>query len=111
MWESMPNVHKYIKTCEISIDAATKDTYENKTRIGGNWDTLINNLKYINTIKTLNSIKTSFVVQYSNYNEMAEFYKVIRNIFGIRASIYFGRIINWGTFSEDVFVSKQICTE
>jgi MoaA/NifB/PqqE/SkfB family radical SAM enzyme len=108
MWESMPNVHKYIKTCEISIDAATKYTYENKTRIGGNWDTLINNLKYINTIKTLNSIKTSFVVQDSNYNEMGEFYKVIRNIFGIRASIYFGRITNWGTFSEDEFLSKQI---
>ena len=108
MWESMPNVHKYIKTCEISIDAATKDTYENKTRIGGNWDTLINNLKYINTIKTLNSIKTSFVVQDSNYKEMSEFNNMIQNIFGIRAQIYFSRIINWGTFSEDEFLTKQI---
>ena len=23
MWESMPNIHKYVKTCEISIDAGT----------------------------------------------------------------------------------------
>ena len=33
MWDSMPNVHKYVKSCEISIDAGTKDTYENKTRL------------------------------------------------------------------------------
>ena len=44
MWDSMPNVHKYVKSCEISIDAGTKDTYENKTRLGGNWENLMNNL-------------------------------------------------------------------
>ena len=43
MWDSMPNVHKYVHTCEISIDAGTKDTYENKTRLGGNWENLMNN--------------------------------------------------------------------
>jgi organic radical activating enzyme len=46
MWESMTKVHKYVKTCEISIDAAIKDTYENKVRVGGNWDELIENLKF-----------------------------------------------------------------
>ena len=50
MWDSMPNIHKYVKSCEISIDAGTKDTYENKTRLGGNWENLLNNLKFISTL-------------------------------------------------------------
>ena len=66
MWDSMPNIHKYVKSCEISIDAGTKETYENKTRIGGNWDNLLSNLKFISEIKTLGIIKTSFVVQDTN---------------------------------------------
>jgi MoaA/NifB/PqqE/SkfB family radical SAM enzyme len=108
MWESMPNVHKYIKTCEISIDAGTKDTYENRTRLGGNWNTLIENLKFINTIPKLKTIKTSFVVQDTNYMEMSEFYNIIRNIFGVKSQIFFGKITNWGTYSDSEFVVKKI---
>ena len=41
------NIHRFVKSCEISIDGGTKDTYENKTRINGKWDELIDNLKFI----------------------------------------------------------------
>jgi MoaA/NifB/PqqE/SkfB family radical SAM enzyme len=108
MWESMPNVQKYINSCEISIDAGTKDTYENKTRIGGNWDNLINNLKFINTIPTLNTIKTSFVVQDSNYMEIELFYNLMYSIFGKKVNVFFGKITNWGTFSDSEFKLKQV---
>ena len=103
MWNSMPNIHKYVKTCEISIDAGTKETYENVTRLGGNWDNLINNLKFINTIKSLKSIKVSFVVQSGNYKEMCIFADLMYSIFGDKVSIFFGRITNWGTFTENEF--------
>jgi MoaA/NifB/PqqE/SkfB family radical SAM enzyme len=108
MWDSMPNIHKYVKSCEISIDAGTKDTYENKTRIGGEWEVLIDNLKFITTIPTLTSIKTSFVVQDSNYMEMEEFYNIMYGIFGSRVSVFFGKITNWGTFSEGEYMMKKI---
>jgi organic radical activating enzyme len=111
MWESMSKVHKYIKTCEISIDAATKDTYENKVRVGGNWDELIENLKFINTIKSLKSIKTSFVVQQKNYKEMKLFYDLMYSIFGEKVNVFFGKITNWGTFSEEDFLLEQIWNE
>ena len=111
MWESMPNVHNYVKSCEISIDAGTKFTYENKTRLGGNWDVLIENLKFINTIPKLKNIKASFVVQDSNYMEMSEFYDIICNIFGVKSKIFFGKIINWGTYSEEEFKIKKIWDE
>jgi len=108
MWDSMPNIHKYVKTCEISIDAATKETYETKTRIGGNWENLISNLEFISTIPKLNRIKTSFVVQDTNYHEMKLFHEIMYNIFGNKVSIFFGKITNWGTFTDKEFITKKI---
>ncbi len=108
MWDSMPNVHKYVTTCEISIDAGTRNTYENKTRLGGKWDTLIDNLNFISTIETLQSIKTSFVVQDTNYMEMETFYNLMYSIFGKKVNVFFGKITNWGTFSEGEFKLKQV---
>ncbi len=108
MWDSMPKIHKYIKSCEISIDAATKDTYENKVRLGGNWDELIENLKFINTIKSLKSVKTSFVVQQKNYKEMKLFYDLMVSIFGNKANVFYGKINNWGTFSNEQYESEKV---
>lgn len=111
MWDSMPNIHKYVKSCEISIDAATKDTYENKTRIGGDWDKLMNNLAFINTIPNLKYIKTSFVVQWHNYKEMPIFYNLMKKIFGYKAKVFYGKITNWGTFTEEEFKQHEIWNE
>lgn len=108
MWNSMKNIHPYVKTCEISIDAATKDTYENKTRLGGDWNELIDNLKFISTIPTIDIIKTSFVVQQSNYKEMKQFYDLMYSIFGKRVDVFFGKITNWGTYTEDEFLKEQV---
>lgn len=108
MWDSMPNIHPYVKTCEISIDAATKDTYENEVRLGGNWDELIDNLKFISSIPTLKSVKTSFVVQTSNYKEMRQFYDLMYSIFGKKLNVYFGKIMNWGTFTEEEIGNHQV---
>jgi hypothetical protein len=103
MWNSMPNIHKYVHSCEISIDAGTQYTYENVTRLGGNWDNLISNLNFISTIKSLHSVKCSFVAQQSNYNEMETFLNLIYSIFKNKTKVFFGRITNWGTFSDGQF--------
>jgi len=111
MWESMPNIHRYVKSCEISIDAGTKETYETKTRINGDWDVLMENLKFISTIPTLNRIKTSFVVQQKNYKEMKLFYDLMFSIFGKKVNVFFGKMTNWGTFSNEEYLTHQICDE
>jgi hypothetical protein len=105
----MSNIHKYVRTCEISIDAATKNTYENNTRLGGNWGVTLSNLEFISSIKTLNSVKCSFVVQKTNYKEMHSFLDIMINIFDNKAKVFFGRINNWGTFSDDEFKTLNIC--
>jgi MoaA/NifB/PqqE/SkfB family radical SAM enzyme len=107
----MPNVHPYVKSCEISIDAGTRETYETKTRINGDWDVLLDNLKFISTIPTLSRIKPSFVVQQKNYKEMKTFYDLMYSIFGEKVNVYFGKITNWGTFSDGEFKLKQVWNE
>lgn len=107
MWDSMPKIHKYVKSCEISIDAGSKDTYENKTRLGGNWENLMNNLNFISTLPI--RVKTSFVVQDTNYNEMETFYNLMYSIFDKKVNVFFGKLTNWGTFSESEFKLKQVC--
>ena len=111
MWDSMKNIHPYVFSCEISIDACTKDTYETKTRLGGNWDDLMDNLKFIETIPKLVKIKPSFVVQQSNYKEIKLFYDTMIGIFGKKANVFFGKITNWGTFSKKEFEKENIWNE
>lgn len=108
LWNEMKNIHPYVHSCEISIDAATKDTYENKVRLGGNWDVLLDNLKFISTINTLKYIKLSFVVQTHNYKEMKLFYNMCNDIFENRAYVFFGKINNWGTFTEEEYLEHKI---
>lgn len=111
MWDSMKKVHPFVRTCEISIDAATKETYENKVRIGGNWDELMENLYFIKNISTIKSVKTSFVVQQKNFKEMKKFYDLMYSIFGNKVNIFYSKITNWGTFTEDEFKEQQVWNE
>ena len=117
MWDSMKAIHPYVKSCEISIDAATKDTYENKTRLGGNWDELMDNLRFISTIPTLKSVKPSFVVQQMNYKEIEPFYNLMKKIFIEDSTVertlkvYFGKITNWGTYTDSEFKTHKVWDE
>lgn len=113
MWEKMKSIHPYVNSCEISIDAATKETYETKTRIGGNWETLIENLHFITKIPTIKFYSFSFVVQDSNYTEMYDFYKMIESIMDERKSptnydVFYNKITNWGTYTHDEFIVKDV---
>ena len=105
-WTRMTNIHKLVKSCEISVDAATKDTYENKTRLGGKWDSLVENLKYIASLPYLGTVTLSFVVQKDNLEEFDEFYYFVESIFGDTGknwSVFYNRVVNWGSFSNRQF--------
>lgn len=111
LWERMKGIHKFVKSCEVSIDAATKDTYENKVRIGGKWETLLNQLDFIINIPTIKSYIFSFVVQNSNYKEMYDFYELIKNLnwkFNKKFIVFFNHITNWGTYSEKQYLVKDV---
>jgi MoaA/NifB/PqqE/SkfB family radical SAM enzyme len=111
MWNKMSKVHKFISSFEVSIDAGTEDTYK-KVR-GGNWEKLISNLNFINSIDRMTDKKYSFVVQDINYKEMLTFYNLIFELKknNYPAKVYFNKILNWGTYTDDEYFQKQIWNE
>jgi MoaA/NifB/PqqE/SkfB family radical SAM enzyme len=111
LWNKMKAIHKYVNTCEVSIDAATKDTYENKVRVGGNWDTLLERLNFILSINTIKNYSFSFVVQDSNFKEMYLFWELLTNInkkHNKKINIFFNNIDNWGTYTQEQFDKKNV---
>lgn len=111
VWNKINKIHKYVKSFEISIDAATKDTYENKVRLGGDWDKLIENLNFIESIQTIPRMRFSFVVQKNNYFEMLDFYNLISSMFQKqkrKLEILFIGITDWGSYTEEEFREQEI---
>lgn len=73
IWESIR--HNHYEYISVSIDAATKETYE-KIRRNGKWDILRQNLDFISELrhrKIFEYFAVSFLVMKSNYQEMKDF--------------------------------------
>jgi MoaA/NifB/PqqE/SkfB family radical SAM enzyme len=73
MWDKIK--HNNFAAINVSIDAATKTTYE-YIRRNGKWDVLRRNLEFIRSLRQENVFyyfSISFVVMKSNYKEMGEF--------------------------------------
>ena len=101
-WAKIKNIHPLVKTAEISIDAATAETYAINRR-GGNFDKLLDNLSFISTLPI--SVQINFVVQENNYREMPAFIEIGQK-HGF--DIYFSSIVNWGTFSDKEFRRRAV---
>jgi molybdenum cofactor biosynthesis enzyme MoaA len=69
----VPNVIRNLKELGVSIDGASKETYE-KLRMGGKWDKIIENLECISSLKEQYDFQfiLHFVVQKDNYHEMED---------------------------------------
>lgn len=73
LWESVS--HNRYGAIGVSIDAATKETYQ-RIRKKGNWDLLRQNLDFISELRSKNiftSFSIYFCVMKSNYREMKQF--------------------------------------
>jgi len=73
MWEKIQ--HNNFSYINVSIDAATRTTYE-YIRRNGSWDVLNRNLELISSLrrkKVFDFFSTSFIVMKSNYKEMGDF--------------------------------------
>ena len=69
----VPYVINNLRELGVSIDGATKDTYE-KLRLGGKWDKINENLECIAELKQRHNFRfiLHFVVQKDNYHEMED---------------------------------------
>ena len=110
-WNRIHKIQKNLGRIAISFDAGTKDTYENKTRLGGDWDLLLDNCKHLDKqVSTYPNMKIAyeFVVQTDNYKEMRKYIRTIDKQFPNADSIEFSLVTDWGTWSKDVYEQKCI---
>jgi sulfatase maturation enzyme AslB (radical SAM superfamily) len=100
-WESMSKIHDNIEMVCVSLDAASAETYK-ITRKGGSWDVLTKNLEFLSMLRQrqeISYLRLDFVVQDHNFLEMIEFVSLGEK-FKVD-QVYFQKVTNWGTFSQE----------
>lgn len=106
LWPKFPGCHDNLEWLFFSIDAATKNTYEDVRR-PGKWDQLRDALDYVVDLKSKFDFKIqyNFVVQMANYTEIPKFIKFARDHGADR--IHFARIL-W-SYSGINIPWKDVC--
>lgn len=87
----------------VSVDAATKETYEHIRR-NGNFDVLQKNMEFAADLRKkgkLSYFRLNFVVQRENYREMISFVKWGEQLNA--DEVFFTKILNWGTYTPEEF--------
>jgi len=67
--------------------------------LNGDWDRLIENIKFLSTVSSIKNMVFSMVVSKHNYHEMKTFYDLISKIFEsshIQWAIHYRQIVHWG---------------
>lgn len=104
MWATITgDIQQLVKTTEISIDAASSETYSINRR-GGDFERLLANLEFISKLRKngpLTTMKISMVVQENNFLEMPDFVRLGKH-FNVD-TVFFSQLVNWGTYSEEEF--------
>lgn len=92
----------HINRFYISLDAATKETYE-KIRVGSNWERVIKNLRYY--IKHKNKDTTfdfHFIVNKLNIHEMCHYVGLVKEL-SPNSVIWFTRVLHNYPEIEDIY--------
>ncbi len=120
MYDSMHKIHDNLNGIIVSFDAGTKDTYENKTRLGGNWDILLKNCDYLSTKSIVTDythvprknfhimLGFSYVVSADNYKEMPVFIDLVKSRWQYPASISFSLILDWDVMPDEAFIKRAV---
>ena len=102
----VPYVINNLQELGVSIDGASKETYE-KLRLGGNWDKIKENLDCIAELKEKHNFRfiLHFVVQKDNYHEMESIIDLGEQYNADR--VWLNKIEDWGTMddfkTQDIF--------
>ena len=101
----VPNVIRNLKELGVSIDGATKDTYE-KLRLGGKWEKIMENIECMAEQKQRHGFRfiLHYVVQKDNFHEMQEIIDLGEKYGADR--VWLNKIEDWGTLED--FKSQDI---
>ena len=101
-WEKLEGRYEHTGFM-VSVDAASKETYE-KVRRGGSFEHLMKNMDFLSELRRENkvdSVKVIMIVQKANYAEIPAFVRWAKDkgFDGVNLS----HIRNWGTYDEREF--------
>ena len=91
------SIFDQISEFNISIDAGSKDVYEDVRR-PGRWSTLIENFEYLAQLNKQHLVRLNFALQRKNYQDLPNFVSLCQH-YGFQASIH--QLDDWGTWSRD----------
>ena len=99
MYQRHTGMFEKLDVLNVSIDGATKQTYE-KLRRGGSFEAIVNNLMAVRELKRRHNFEfiLHFVVQKQNYLELEIMAELAESCGADR--LWFNRITNWNTFSD-----------
>lgn len=99
----------YISQLRISFDAGSAEVYR-VTRVGGDWDNLIENVKFIIDYVKKNNLHTKvladFVVQKDNYKDLPNYVNLCKTL-GITVN-QTQKMWNWGTWDDELFKEMNV---
>jgi MoaA/NifB/PqqE/SkfB family radical SAM enzyme len=107
----VPYVINNLQELGVSIDGASKETYE-KLRLGGKWEKINENLECISKLKEKHNFRfiLHFVVQKDNYHEMEDIIQLGKKYNADR--VWLNKMEDWNVFTNfsdvDIFNSKQL---
>ena len=107
-WAKFPNLVGKVKIIKISMDGASKESHE-KLRRGSKWDVMMHNVPFAGSLVAkgeIDAMELVFVVQQENFHEMSAFVDLAKRVGA--TSVYFERITNWGTFSQEEYARKAV---
>ena len=101
-WEKLEGKYEHIEF-SVSVDAATKTTYES-VRCGGRFERLMENMAFLSELRKsgkVDCVKVNMIVQRANYKEIPDFIRWAKKMGfdGVNLS----HIRNWGTFTDSEF--------
>jgi MoaA/NifB/PqqE/SkfB family radical SAM enzyme len=93
--EGMP-IFNAVKNFNISVDAGSKEVYEDVRR-PGKWSVLLENFDYLATLKNQQVVNLNFAVQNKNYKDIPKFVELCQQ-YGFRGNIH--QLDDWGTWAQ-----------
>ncbi len=108
----LPHIRRMLRWVNVSVDAATEETY-NVVRRGGNFNLVRRNIEFFDQMiiagdfPILEGWRVNFVVQKENYQEIVPF-AVWALALKSLSEIWYNLIADWGHLSSEVFSEKAI---
>jgi sulfatase maturation enzyme AslB (radical SAM superfamily) len=108
MWTSMHKLHPLIQWLFISLDGASKASYE-ANRFPGKWERIVENLEYLAKVRRQMAhpfyFILKFIIQQNNFRELVTFCNLCAQ-WGAHA--FLQMLENWGTYEDAGFRERAV---